>query len=147
MTGSGTPTEVLGTFYFNNVDELNQGNADGTKANSGSVVDDLVNITEWGNNWMYGNFSDANGDDLRAEWGFLAVLEGSRFSAADFDALSDWDKANADPSTGGTRLGIDLRASGNGNGGGGAIPEPTTFVVWSLLGLIGTCWWRRKTGE
>jgi len=29
--------------------------------------------------------------------------------------------------------------------GAGAIPEPTTFVVWSLLGLVSTCWFRRKT--
>ena len=28
----------------------------------------------------------------------------------------------------------------------GGVPEPTTFVVWSLLGLAGTYLWRRKTG-
>lgn len=25
-----------------------------------------------------------------------------------------------------------------------AVPEPTTFVVWSLLGMLGTCFFRRK---
>ena len=26
----------------------------------------------------------------------------------------------------------------------GTVPEPTTFVVWSLLGALGICGWRRK---
>ena len=28
--------------------------------------------------------------------------------------------------------------------GHGSIPEPTTFVVWTVLGAIATCGWRRK---
>jgi hypothetical protein len=30
--------------------------------------------------------------------------------------------------------------------GAAVVPEPTTFVVWSLLGLVSTSWLRRKTG-
>jgi hypothetical protein len=34
----------------------------------------------------------------------------------------------------------------DGNGNLGSVPEPTTFVIWSLIGAsaIGVGWWRRK---
>ena len=129
-TGAGpNPTVVSGTFYFNDRDEMNAGSADGTKPNSGNVASGVLDFAEWGNNWMYGNFTTAA--QLDAEWGFLADLPNSRFTSADFDHIDDWDKAAAT----GTRLGIDIR-------GTDYIPEPMSLLVWG--GIVAVTALRRR---
>ena len=43
-------------------------------------------------------------------------------------------------------LGTPSGGGGGGGGGGAVIPEPSTFVIWSLLATLGITvgWWRRR---
>jgi len=129
-TESGTTH--TGTFYFKNVAETGKG-LNGTSPNSGRVVGDVIDLAVWGNNWMYTDGKSAT--SLNDEWGFLASLYGSRFSAADFDVEADRDLANTAAHK---RLWIDLRASGVNT------PEPLSLLVWGgLFGLVGLRRWSR----
>ena len=47
-----------GTFYFNDVQEAS-GAPNGENPNSGNVSSGVVNVAEWGNNWMYGVITTA----------------------------------------------------------------------------------------
>jgi len=151
--GSGTINGYLATLTDTGEDAFVQVNY---SSNFGAWLGGSDSATEGDWRWVTGPEGAANAG-LGTVFGFTNWKTGEpndsfSFGGEDYLAIN-WPPAadvgefgwNDAPNDGG------LSVTGNVFSSGyvveystAAVPEPTTLIVWSLLGIVTTVWWRRK---